>query len=355
MLFASKLPAQEWIHESDHLRGIPNGDGPVEVRIGFQLFDITDVDEKEETISFEGGIYLMWMDSRQAYDPVKVGLPNGGWVPGDYSRPPRRIYQGDFEVKEVFQGWRPYITLSNGIGNRQITNMMVGIWPDGMLYYGERFFAKAETPMNLQRFPFDRQSIQLYFHPFLYQRKEVVLIFSDAMAGSWQQDTGIAEWKKMDVEIKERPLEYVMMDGNKRISSELVVTLNIGRRPGHFLFGIILPLLILVSLSWCVFWMDEESISNRVNISLVGILSVVAYYFVIQDTVPKIPYLTMMDAFIIATFIILAASVVVSIVVDKLDRAGRKETGNRIDYACRWLFPLGYLVIILLIVLLFNI
>src|SRR6056300_116795 len=68
----------------------------------------------------------------------------------------------------------------------------------------------------------------------------------------------------------------------------------------------------VLSSRWCVFWMDEETIASRVNISLVGILSVVAYYFVILGNVPKIPYLTMMDAFMISTFLMLAATVVIS-------------------------------------------
>ena len=99
--------------------------------------------------------------------------------------------------------------------------------------------------------------------------------------------------------------------------------------------------------------MDEESISNRVNISLVGILSVVAYYFVVLDSVPEIPYLTMMDAFMIATFLTLAATVVISFVVDRLNRSGKKNKGDQVDYACRWAFPLGYAMITGLIVLIY--
>ena len=130
--------------------------------------------------------------------------------------------------------------------------------------------------------------------------------------------------------------------------------MKLARRPVRILFSLVLPLLILVSLTWSVFWMDEESISNRINISLVGILSVVAYYFVIQDSVPRISYLSMMDAFMIGTFLLLAASVVISIVVDKLNRAGRTPTGDRVDRVCRWAFPTAYVVLTTLIVILFT-
>jgi hypothetical protein len=180
-----------------------------------------------------------------------------------------------------------------------------------------------------------------------------VLIHDPNMSEIWLLDKGIAEWTKQGIEIRERTAEYIRLGGNKQYLSELVVDVNIGRRPGHIIFSIIIPLLILVSLTWCVFWMDEESISSRVNISLVGILSVVAYYFVVLNNVPNIPYLTMMDAFMIATFLTLAATVVISFVVDKQNRVGHKSFGDKIDYVCRWAFPLGYMTITGLIVVIY--
>jgi len=337
------------------LGGPPPSDGPVEVRIGFNLFNITDVDEKEETIDLDGSIQLMWMDPRQAYDPSELGLPDNDFVSGDYSNAPGRLYQGDYEVKEVFQGWRPHIKLTSGIGDRQKTHTAMGVWPDGMVWYTDHFHATVETPMDLRRFPFDRQELEVYLHLFVFGRNEVILVHDDRLAGSWTQDSGIADWTKLGMDIEARPMQYTLKDGQKRLFSEVLVTITIARRPGHILFSIILPLLILVSLTWCVFWMDEESISNRVNISLVGILSVVAYYFVVLDSVPKLPYLTMMDAFMIATFLVLAASVVVSIVVDKLNRHGREGTGDKLDYTCRWAFPVGYVALTVLIVAGFSV
>ena len=89
--------------------------------------------------------------------------------------------------------------------------------------------------------------------------------------------------------------------------------------------------------------MDEEGLSDRINIQFIGILSVVAYYFVVLDSVPEIDYLTLMDAFVILSFLVPAAGVVISFVVDKLNRHGRKELGDKVDRVCRWAFPVGYL------------
>ncbi len=340
--------------DPDHLRSLPKSDGPVDVQIGFHVYDITGISEKDETIDFEGAVYLRWMDPRQAYDPADFGYSADDYPPGDYTGTPPRLYQGDFAVKEVFQGWRPHVKFANGIGDRRRTFMAIGVWPDGMVGYTDHFHAKAETPMKLRSYPFDRQTLELYLNPFLHQAHEVRLVHTEWMSGTWQQDAGIAEWTKRGLQIEERPIKYDHFGGYAEVFSQLLVKIEIARRPGHILFSIILPLLVLVSLTWSVFWLDEESVSNRVNISFIGILSVVAYYLVVQESVPKIPYLTMLDAFMIATFLILAATVVVNIVVDKRNRAGQKAEADRLDQMCRWGFPLGYALVTALIALIFS-
>jgi hypothetical protein len=338
--------------EHDYLKGIPLKETPLQIRIGFSLVNITDVNEREETIDFDGALYISWKDERLAHDPASVGYPPE-YVLGDHSQVPRLIYQGDFAVKEVFEGWRPHLVLTNGIGDRVKTNISLGIWPDGMVTYLESFYAKVETPMNLRLFPFDRQQLEFYFQTFGYRKNQLVLVPDLNLAGTWDRDMGIAQWKFEDYEQEERSTMVRILGGEVYPKSEFMATLHLERQPMHFLLSIILPLLILVILSWTVFWLDEEGTSNRINISFIGILSVVAYYFVIQDRIPHINYLTLIDGFIIITFLILAASVVISIVVDKLNRSGRRETGDKLDYISRWAFPSIYLLSTMILAALF--
>ena len=336
----------------DYKGSIPLNLEPLKVGIGFTLSNITDVNEREETIDFDGALFLKWKDDRLAYDPTSVGYGSDHKL-GDHSQIPRLIYQGDFSVKEVFDGWRPHILLQNGIGDRVQSNISLGIWPDGTVAYGETFSAKAETPMDLRRFPFDRQKLEIYFQVFLYNEDQIVLIPDENLAGTWDQNIGIAQWENEGFLFSERTIELKMLSGRKKAKSEFIGTIIIKRQPMHFLFSTILPLIVLVCLSWTVFWLDDETASNRINISFIGILSVVAYYFVIQNNIPNISYLTLIDAFIITTFFFLAASVIVSLMVDKLNRAGNSQRGDKIDAFSRWGFPASYLFISVLIVVFF--
>ena len=339
-LAATTITAQA----EEFLRALPPAEGPVEVLMGFNLMNITDVGEKEETIDFDGAIYLEWTDPRLAYVPAEYGMPDS-WVPGDYSRAPKQIYLSEYVIEEDFQGWWPHIIIPNGIGDRVTTNMAISVWPDGRVAYEETFYAKVETPMDLRRFPFDRQALEIFLHPFVYQRDEVILIPDDRLARTWNQNLGIADWTRDAITMQERPIDITSFDGSRSEVSEFVVTVNIKRRPAHLLISIIFPMILLVSLTWSVFWMDNETLSNRVNINFIGILSVVAYYFVILENVPEVSYLTLIDAFVISTFLILAAGVVLVVIMESLSREKKAQLGAKVDRICRWGFPLAYVLL----------
>jgi hypothetical protein len=340
--------------EPRDLAAIPRGASPLEVRFSFSLVNITAVNEREETIDFDAVIHMSWMDPRLAYDPADYGMSEDEFVPGDYSKAPRRVYLTDFAVKELFPAWWPSVVIPNGIGDRSTTNVAIGVWPDGRVGYAEAFYATVETPMELRKFPFDEQALEIFFHPFVFERDEMILVPHDGLARTWAQSTGIAEWTRKGVSMMERPIEIAHFDGSKSIVSELVATVRLARQPMHVLVSIVLPLVMLVLLTFSVFWMDQEGLSDRINIQFIGILSVVSYHFVVSGSAPEIAYLTLMDAFILTSFFLPAAGVVVSLVVDRLNRRGRVALGDKVDRVCRWAFPLGYVASTVALALVFT-
>ena len=53
------------------------------------------------------------------------------------------------------------------------------------------------------------------------------------------------------------------------------------------------PLVLIVSISWSVFWMIGECLSCRMGIALTGILTVVAYQFATAKSLPNVAYFTL--------------------------------------------------------------
>jgi len=80
--------------DPDQLRTLPESDGPLQVQIGFHVFDITDISEKDETIDFNGAVYMQWNDPRQAYDPADFGYSAEDFPSGETSRSPPPALSG---------------------------------------------------------------------------------------------------------------------------------------------------------------------------------------------------------------------------------------------------------------------
>ncbi len=63
------------------------------------------------------------------------------------------------------------------------------------------------------------------------------------------------------------------------------------------------PLLLMVILSWTVFWIESSELNSQVDISATTILTVIAFAFAIQANLPKVPYLTFIDVFFLVCYL----------------------------------------------------
>ena len=90
--------------------------------------------------------------------------------------------------------------------------------------------------------------------------------------------------------------------------------------------------------------MDDEGLSSRLGVGFTGVLTVVAYQFIATGSLPKVPYLTLMDAYIAFSFIIMAITIFQSIVVSHYSKQDKKELALKIDRVSRFLFPTFYLI-----------
>ena len=314
--------------------------GPTNVSVGVFVSDVNAVSEQQETFEFEATLTLKWRDPRQAFDPAEAGVSE-------------KVYQGGYQFSEVYDGWWPQLILANESGQFETQGVFLRIEPEGSLTLIQEFNAVAEMPMQLRRFPFDRQHFEAIFEVLGLGPDRVMLVADPEITGSMGQGVNIAQWVLHGVHASARQIDPIYGRGHAEPLSQLVVTLDMSRQPGHLLQVVVAPLALLVLLTFSVFWMDRESLGDRMDISFIGILSLVAYQIVVSEHMPAIAYFTLMNGFLYSTYLLLTAGVVINLVVSKLDQAGRGSVGNRIDRTCRWAFPLLFVGLNVLNVLYF--
>jgi len=314
----------------------PPTDDAVVVRAGFMLYDVNEVEETTETFEFEGAMLLSWDDPRQAFDPAIEGAAE-------------RVYKGDFQFAELFDGWWPQVVLANQSGSLNRQGVVLRIEPDGTVWYVEEIDAVAESPMDLRFFPFDRQSLEIHFKFLGYGVDEVrfepVADYSSLLPQRGNA-IGNAEWRVGGYAVTAgEDLSAIAGPDAVGQGSTLRVDVLAERNPAYLIRTVVLPLALIVMLSWSIFWMDRESLGNRMDISFIALLTVVAFQTIVEQALPAIPGFTLMAGFITLNYLLLAATIVINLRVDRLDRAGRRADGDSLDLRCRWLFPLLYFAV----------
>jgi hypothetical protein len=253
----------------------------------------------------------------------------------------------------VSTGWYPQVVLLNESGLYQKSGSTLRIQPDGTSTLVETVNAIAESEVDMTRFPFDRHRLEAVFQVLSFNNDEVRLQLESNQ--NQARAMRLPQWaiREVSTSIEDRPGTKA---GSQGTASSLVVGVSVKRRPFYALRLVVFPLVVIVLLSFSVFWMDSSSLGDRISVSFIGVLTAVAYLLVTSDQLPHISYVTLMHGFVNASFMTMCATVVINLVVGTLDKRGDLERGNRIDRRCRWIFPsvyFGLLLVMFVVAMLF--
>ena len=312
------------------LRSPPNSDGPTPVSAGLFVEDLRDLDAVASSFRFRGIVTVNWCDPRLAFDPLVEGVEE-------------RIFFGpeaEAELQRIFNA-RGFPV--NQVDAMNITERVIRVRADGSVNVDINVTINLIANYDLRRFPFDRQRLELVIQSFLWDAEQVEFV-ADASTTGFADSFDIPEWTIEGVRAEVGTVDVIR---STKPFSQLVLTIDVKRKAGFYLWKVMLPLFIIVALSWSIFWMLDEKFGIRVRTSATGILTVVAYQFVAAQNLPRVGYLTLIDKVMVISFLLLAVTVFESYLVSRDETEGR-EMAHKIDRTCRWLFPLTYATLIAL-------
>ena len=323
--------------------GMPNPPAsPTVVKCAIVILDVVDIDDVNESFVAEIALLAEWDDPRLAFDAAEEGVD-------------RKIFQGNFQFSEVFTGWWPQLILVNEVGPPDPNAVKIEVYPDGHVRYLDQHNAVLETPMDLRDYPFDSQKLKAELVPFGDNTNDVVLDVHEIYANATDDfvrrnsSVNVAGWTLQSVtfETDETFLNEATKD--RRIS-RLIATIHLQRRSWQLVWQMLFPLLVIVSMIWSIFWVDIDSLADRLNVAFVGVLTIVAYQFVVIDNMPRMSYLTLTDVILLISFVTMSLTIPQSLVIYGLVRKGEEQRAQRIDHISRWAFPLGYMAMLAMLV-----
>jgi hypothetical protein len=272
-------------------------DQVVKVGIGFQVVRIHQVDEAAETFTLDFDMHMTWRD------PSLVDVKEPDWE----------------------KAWSPMIIFRNDISAIQISKKIFVSDPSrGIVFCYLKYYATFYEILELNAFPFDRQILHIDISSFRPSRELRFQQFPGRQNRIFA--TPISMWDV--VTTKESTDDYVGSGAGRALSSSAPPTIvtreedliasadgllyprarfevRIERRCEWYLWNVVLVTWALVTMSAVVYAIDPADVADRMAVNVTLVLTVIAFKFTFASEVPKKAYLTWMDKYLVAAFILL--------------------------------------------------
>jgi Neurotransmitter-gated ion-channel ligand binding domain/Neurotransmitter-gated ion-channel transmembrane region len=296
--------------------------GPTKVTYAVWIGDLTQIDSVAQTFSANVMLFLRWRDPQLAH-----------------AGPGTKRYALD-------DIWHPRLLVANQAGEIERSLPEVAdVAPDGTALYRQRLIGSFAQSLNLRAFPFDRDTFRVQILVLGYRQEEIQLAPDPmALAAGLREGIGVAEkltiqdWRVLATGTRVQPYRAVL---GVEIAG-YVFEFTAARNAHHFIIKVIIPLILIVMMSWAVFWIEPNDAATQVGVASTAMLTLIAYRFAVDSEVPKLPYLTRLDAFILMSTVLVFLSLIEVLITTKFHSRDRGGLSRTIDRRCRWIFPLGF-------------
>lgn len=294
--------------------------GPTKVGYAVWIGDVTRIDSVAQTFSANLMLLLRWND-------------------------PQLRHAGPGTKQYALKGiWHPPILIVNETGEtKRSLPEVADVAPDGSVVLRQMLLGTFAQALDLSSFPFDRATFRVHLVLPGYLPNEIAFE-PDAAAVAAGLPGGIGradqltlqDWSVLSTAAGSKP--YTISPGFELAGFAFEFTAE--RNAQYFVIKVILPLLLIVMMSWAVFWIEPGESGPQLSIAVMSMLTLVAYRFAVESNIPKLPYLTRLDAFIVMGTLLVFVSLIEVIVVTKMATRDRLEQARAIDRRCRWVVPL---------------
>jgi hypothetical protein len=111
----------------------------------------------------------------------------------------------------------------------------------------------------------------------------------------------------------------------------------------YYWMRLFIPLLLLVAVSWANLFLEEYR--RRIDIAGANLLAFIAFNFMVSGELPRLGYLTFIDALLMSMFVLSALTVVYNVMLRRMAVTEHEEAARSIDWhVTYWGYPLIYTV-----------
>jgi len=294
--------------------------GATKVHYFVYVLDIDEIDGAKQNFTANVYLRLRWNDPRQA-------SPEGA---------SRQV-----ALKEV---WNPRVLLANrqGLVSKSLPDV-VNVHPDGTVNYYQRYTGKLSQILDLSAFPLDTHSFAIHFVSAGYYPDEIDFVpdlNSGFVGGAMADKLSLPDWKILKSDALALP--YKVM-GEARAPG-FAFRFEAKRYFIYYFWQVVLPLTVVVVMSWSGFWIGREHVGVRIGVATSSILTLVAHRFVLANLLPRLPYMTHMDYFTVGCTLLVFLALILIVATSYFATDSRYDRyARKLDVVVRVFFPVVFL------------
>src|SRR5207248_3492132 len=153
-------------------------------------------------------------------------------------------------------------------------------------------------------------------------------------AAGMSKSITLPDWTVDKWDIKTLP--YTLAPG--LIYSGYVFEFTASRKVEHYILKVILPLILIVMMSYAVFCIKKDTSNSQISIAVTSMLTLIAYRFAVDSQLPRLPYMTRLDGLFLTSTLLVFFSLIEVLVTTILDNKQQTERAKKITRYFRAIF-----------------
>ena len=301
------------------------GTAAVDVSIGLYLMDLSKVDDVAQSFKIDLYADVIWHDNRLGAIAKAADAPC--------------IYA----LNDI---WHPALTFRNRREGATILPSTATVSTNGSVLYTQRFLGEVASPLDLRKFPYDRQEFPIELGS-PYASEQVHLELDPRRTGA-SEHLSVAGWNIVDTQLRAEVTQLnIELDGEPARISTVTYAFLAERNINYYLWKVALPITVISVMSWAVFWINRRELGPILAASSTATLTLIAFMFSLRGIQPPVSYLTHMDFFIYGSLLLLFLTHFEGLLSHSLTEEGKTTSARNLDRLSRVGFPCCFVCLLL--------
>jgi len=326
------IDAPEVLEDIGHNIGDPIIREPTTIHVGFELQQITDVNQRGENFGVVGVFRAEWIDHTQAFDA------------------------SDYETKKLTYSDRQFVALleQNNIDwpdfrivnqqTKEVLHRVLDIYSDGRIFFEEHFAATLQAPeFDFRKFPFDQQDFWLRIETMKPDEFAALALHENPDFNSIGTQLGEEEWV-----VYEAIPKITDIEGRYHFDLDMKAK----RHTTYYIYRLLLPVSLILLIGWGIFFIFDHN--TQIAAASGNLLVFIAFNFTVGDDLPRLGYLTFLDLILVIGFVISAVSLMLAFYLKRLEDKGMEDR-SVIERRILICLPLTFVLLITISIIYFFI